>query len=42
MTKNLTKSLKARELVNDGSIRPEQFTSAASAHELHLDEDGTY
>jgi hypothetical protein len=42
MTKNLTKSLKARELVSDGSIRPEQFTSAASAHELHLDEDGTY
>ena len=42
LAKNLTKSLKARELVGDGKFRPEQLTSAASAHALHLDEDGTY
>ena len=39
MAKNLTKSLKARELVNNGPLRPEQLTSAAAARDLHLDDD---
>jgi hypothetical protein len=39
IARNFDKSLKARELTGGGKLRPEQFTSAAAAKDLHLDED---